>query len=68
MKTGFCSIDEEGVIMNNAAIREISRTAMKLRNNYESQDLFDMALGDRVPKKDMILSVINDLQKITLPG
>ena len=54
--------------MNNAAIREISRTAMKLRNNYESQNLFDMALGDRVPKKDMILSVINDLQKITFPG
>ena len=54
--------------MNNAAIREILRTAMKLRNNYESQNLFDMALGDRVPKKDMILSVINDLQKITFPG
>lgn len=54
--------------MNNAAIREISRTAMKLRNNYESQNLFDMALGDRVPKKDMILSVINDLQKVTFPG
>lgn len=54
--------------MNNAAIREIQRTAMKLRNNYESQNLFDMALGDRVPKKEMIISVINDLQKLTFPG
>lgn len=54
--------------MNDAAIREIQRTAMKLRNNYESQNLFDMALGDRVPKKDMIISIINDLQKITFPG
>lgn len=54
--------------MNNIAIREIQRAAMKLRNNYESQNMFDMALGDRVPKKEMIISIMNDLQKITFPG
>lgn len=49
----------------NEEIREI---AAKLKTNYESQGLFETALGDRLPSQEMIVSVIEDLRIVTFPG
>lgn len=54
--------------MNNQTMKQIQDTASQLKQNYEEQKLFDMALGDKVPKKDMIISILNDLHKLTFPG
>ncbi|MDD6327195.1 MAG: serine acetyltransferase, partial [Lachnospiraceae bacterium] len=54
--------------MDNKVTMEIQKTALRLKRNYDNQRLFDIALGDLVPKKDMIVSIINDLRILTFPG
>lgn len=46
----------------------LQKVAGELKNNYDSQKLFDLSLGDRVPNRDIIISIIDDLRKITFPG
>lgn len=48
-----------------AVIREVS---LKLENNYDQQELFDVGIGERLPNRDVIISLVNDLRKITFPG
>ena len=49
----------------NKAIQEATQ---KLKTNYDAQKLFDMSLGDRVPNRDVIISIIEDLRTLTFPG
>lgn len=46
----------------------LQKVAEKLKDNYREQKLFDLSLGDRVPNRNMIISIIEDLRKITFPG
>lgn len=46
----------------------IELAAKNLKKNYDEQKLFDMSLGDKVPNRDMIISIIDDLRTITFPG
>lgn len=49
----------------NKTIQEATR---RLKENYDAQKIFDMSLGDRVPNRDIIISIINDLRTLTFPG
>ncbi len=44
------------------------RAAQLLRDNYNEEKIFDMSIEDKVPNRDTIVSVIEDLKKITFPG
>lgn len=46
----------------------LQRIAGVLKDNYAEQKIFDLSLGDRVPNRDVIISIIEDLRKITFPG
>ncbi len=54
--------------MENKIKSEIKEIALKLQNNYDSQQLFDVAVGERMPNRDKILSIVDELRKITFPG
>lgn len=54
--------------MKNKVNVEIQKVALALRDNYENQKLFDLSMGDKVPNRKIIISIIDDLRKITFPG
>lgn len=54
--------------MENNIKKEIKDITLKLRENYDSQKLFDVAIGEKLPNRDIIISIVSDLRKITFPG
>lgn len=54
--------------MESNVRKEIENIAVELKDNYEQQKLFDLSMGDRLPSRSEILSIIEDLQRITFPG
>jgi serine O-acetyltransferase len=54
--------------MENDVKAVISMMAAELDDNYKTQKIFDVSLGERLPERDVIISLIEDLRKITFPG
>ena len=54
--------------MDTLVNKTINEAARKLKDNYDAQKIFDMSLGDRVPNRDVIISIIDDLRTLTFPG
>ena len=54
--------------MDTLVNKTINEAAQKLKDNYDAQKIFDMSLGDRVPNRDVIISIIDDLRTLTFPG
>lgn len=53
-----------GTIVN----KTIQEATARLKGNYEAQKIFDMSLGDCVPDRDAIISIIEGLRTVTFPG
>lgn len=54
--------------MDNNVKTEIKEIALKLQDNYDSQKLFNVAIGEKLPNREVIISIVNELRKITFPG
>ncbi|WP_411336032.1 serine O-acetyltransferase EpsC [Ruminococcus gauvreauii] len=54
--------------MKNIVSNEILETARKLGSNYQEQKLFDVAIGERLPSRDVINSIVDELRDISFPG
>ncbi|MDD6571419.1 MAG: hypothetical protein PUF12_03415, partial [Thermoflexaceae bacterium] len=54
--------------MDNNVKTEIKNIALKLQDNYDSQKLFNVDIGEKLPNRDVIISIVNELRKITFPG
>ena len=46
----------------------IGNAAAKLAANYREQGIFEMGIGERVPKKSEIIDLVNELQRVMFPG
>lgn len=46
----------------------IGNVAAKLAANYREQGIFEMGIGERVPKKSEIIDLVNELQRVMFPG
>lgn len=46
----------------------IGNVAAKLATNYKEQGIFEMGIGERVPKKSEIIDLVKELQRIMFPG
>lgn len=46
----------------------IGNTAAKLAANYREQGIFEMGIGERVPKKSEIIDLVKELQRVMFPG
>ncbi len=54
--------------MDNRVMQEIKKVASELKDNYDVQKLFDVALGQKLPNRDIIIEIVGELRKITYPG
>lgn len=54
--------------MKNIVSNEILETARKLGSNYQEQKLFDVAIGERLPSRDVINLIVDELRDISFPG
>ena len=46
----------------------IGKVAEKLAANYKEQGIFEMGIGERVPKKSEIIDLVKELQRVMFPG
>jgi serine O-acetyltransferase len=46
----------------------ISDLALQLRQNYKKQEIFEVGVGERLPKRSEIIDIVNELRRIMFPG
>ncbi len=48
--------------------KKISETAKKLEDNYKNQSIFEMDIGEKLPKRSEIVDIIQEIRRIIFPG
>ena len=46
----------------------LQNAARRLGENYAAQKLFDLSVGERLPDREEIIEIVNELRKLTFPG
>jgi serine O-acetyltransferase len=46
----------------------ISDLALQLKQNYKKQEIFEVGVGERLPKRSEIIDIVNELRRIMFPG
>lgn len=46
----------------------IERTAKELSRNYREQGIFDVCIGEKIPKRADVVSILDDLRRLMFPG
>lgn len=46
----------------------ISDIASQLEQNYKEQEVFDVLIGEKLPKRSEIIYIVNELRRIMFPG
>lgn len=46
----------------------LQNAARRLGENYTAQKLFDLSVGERLPDREEIIEIVNELRKLTFPG
>lgn len=54
--------------MDNQSVKQIAQAAKMLKSNYDQQHVFNISSGSIMPRREVIISVIKDLRRITFPG
>lgn len=49
-------------------IGKIDKIAVELGNNYKKQNVFTISTGRKLPDRDIIISLIEELRSVTFPG
>lgn len=57
-----------GIRLENKIRAGIADATKRLQQNYEKQQLFDVAVGGKVPSREAILMIVEELRKLTFPG
>ncbi len=54
--------------MNNMINNTIDDTAVLLKANYDEQKLFDLSIGEKIPSRKAVETIIDKLRILTFPG
>ncbi|MCR5517029.1 MAG: serine O-acetyltransferase [Lachnospiraceae bacterium] len=54
--------------MNNMINNTIDDTAILLKANYDEQKLFDLSIGEKIPSRKAVETIIDKLRILTFPG
>ena len=46
----------------------IAQTAERLEDNYKNQGIFEVGIGEKLPKRSEIIDIINEVRRIIFPG
>lgn len=49
-------------------IGKIDKIAVELGNNYKKQNVFTISTGRKLPDRDIIISLVEELRNVTFPG
>lgn len=56
-------------VVNNMDIKKvISTTATKLDKNYKEQGIFEIGVGEKLPKRSEIISILEEIRRLIFPG
>ena len=47
---------------------QIADVAEKLNNNYQTQGMFEIGVGEKLPDRGAIISIISEIRRIVFPG
>lgn len=47
---------------------KIDKAAEKLENNYKTQGIFEIGIGDRMPNRSEVIDIISEVRRIFFPG
>lgn len=48
--------------------KKINETAAKLEHSYSIQGIFEIGIGEKMPKRSEIIDIINEIRRIIFPG
>jgi len=48
--------------------RKIAEAAEKLESNYKNQGIFEIGIGEKLPRRSEIIEIINEVRRIVFPG
>lgn len=47
---------------------KIANTAKALSNNYQEQGIFEICVGEKMPKRDEIIEILEEIRRLIFPG
>ncbi|MGN0384309.1 MAG: serine O-acetyltransferase EpsC [Lachnospiraceae bacterium] len=53
---------------NNEVKNRIDKASEKLNDNYKKQEIFEVGIGERLPKKSEIIDTLLEIRKVVFPG
>lgn len=62
------SIENERKDIMEHIIERINQAAVELSNNYAKQQVFHVSTRSKLPDRDVIISIVEELQSISFPG
>ncbi len=48
--------------------KKIVDAALRLENNYKDQGIFEIGIGEKLPKRSEIIDIINEIRRVIFPG
>lgn len=53
---------------NNEVKNRIDKASERLNDNYKKQEIFEVGIGERLPKKSEIIDTLLEIRKVVFPG
>lgn len=48
--------------------RKITETAALLETNYKKQEMFELGIGEKLPKRTEVIDILNEIKRVMFPG
>ena len=48
--------------------KKITQAAERLEDNYKNQGIFEIGIGEKLPKRSEIIEIINEVRRVIFPG
>lgn len=62
------TVDKEGKYMEQDIKKTIAAAAAELSGNYQSQEIFEISIGVKLPKRTEIIEVVDEVRRLMFPG
>ncbi len=62
------TVDKEGKYMEQDIKKTIAAAAAELSGNYQSQEIFEISIGVKLPKRLEIIEIVDEVRRLMFPG
>lgn len=59
---------EGRLVMSQDIKKQITETVLALENNYKTQDMFELGVGEKLPNRSEVIEIIREIRRIMYPG